>query len=142
MVTEAAQESTTFTATFEIIVTGIRTTTVGNLTDVVKQVEWTMKGTKDGQTFELPQKTELGDPDPNSFVPLSSITDPQTMVGWVEQNETRLNAIKAHIQLVLDKMVAEASLAQTPLPWAPPAPPEPEPAPTSPPTEPSTPPAP
>lgn len=127
MTTEAAQEPTTFTANFEIVVTGIRTTTVGNLTDVVKQVEWTMKGTKDGQAFDLPQKTELGDPDPGSFIPLSSITDPQVMVGWVEQNEPRLNAIKAHIQLVLDKMVAEANLAQTPLPWAPPPAPMPTP---------------
>lgn len=129
----AAPEPTTFTATFEIIINGIRTATVGDLTDVVKQVEWTMKGTKDGQVFELPQKTELGDPDPNSFVQLSSITDPQVIVGWVEQNEHRLNSIKFHIQSVLDKMVTESQLAPAPLPWALPLVP-PTPAPTPAPT--------
>lgn len=117
MPVEAAQEPTQFTANFEVIITGIRTTTVDNLQNVVKYVEWTIRGTKDDQIFELQQKTELGDPDPNSFIPLELINDPQTIVSWVEENEPRLNSIKAHMQFVLDKMTAENRLSRAPLPW-------------------------
>ena len=108
-----------FTADFEIIVTGIRTATVGNLTNVVKQVEWIMRGTEQGQVFELPQKTELGDPDADNFVALESIMDPAVIVSWIEAADPRIPAIKSHIQFVLNKQVAEATLASTPLPWAP-----------------------
>lgn len=114
MITE---EPINFTATFDILITGIKTTDIDNLTDVVKLVEWTIRGTKDDQIFELKQKTELGDPDPNSFIPLKMINDPQTIVSWVEENEPRLNSIKAHIQFVLDKMTAENRLSSASLPW-------------------------
>lgn len=109
----------TVTASFEILITGIRTATVGSLTNVVKQVEWTMRGTEQNQVFELPQKTELGDPDADNFVALESIMDPAVIVSWIEAADPRIPAIKAHIQFVLNKQVAEAALASTPLPWAP-----------------------
>jgi hypothetical protein len=132
MTTEAAAEPTTFTANFEVVITGIRTTTVDGLQNVVKYVEWIMKGTENGQSFELPQKTELNPPDPTNFVPLESITDPSVMVNWVLDTDPRINSIKAHIQLVLNKMVSEATAVSTPLPWAPPPAPEPAPAPVAP----------
>lgn len=119
MATEAVQEPTTFTANFEIVVTGIRTANVDGLTDVIKQVEWTLKGTQDGQTFELPQKTELAPPDAAKFIPLSSITDPTTIVAWIEDSEPRLNSIKAHIQSVLNRMVKESGTVHASLPWLP-----------------------
>lgn len=125
-ITPVADTTSTFTADFEIIVTGIRTATVGDLTNVVKQVEWTMRGSENGQTFELPQKTDLAAPDSENFVPLESITDPAVIVGWIEATETRIPAIKAHIQLVLDRLVKDAGSVSTPLPWAP-APTEPAP---------------
>lgn len=116
-ITPVADTTSTFTANFEIQVTGIRTATVGDLTNVVKQVEWILRGTQDGQTFELPQKTELADPDSANFVPLESITDPAIIVGWIEATDQRMDATKLHIQLVLNKMVAENSYTSTPLPW-------------------------
>jgi hypothetical protein len=112
------------TATFEIIITGIRTTTVGELTNVVKHVEWTLKGTEEGQSFELPQKTMMGEPDAQDFIPLASLT-PEAVTAWIEAADAeRMPGIKAHIQYVVDKMVVEASMQTAPLPWAPA--PEPE----------------
>lgn len=128
MTIDAAPQPQNFTATFEIKVNGIRTTTVGNLTDVVRKVDWTLKGTESGQSFELPQTTDLGDPDAEGFIPLSSLTE-ATVAAWIEATDTRIPGIKAHIQYVLDKEVAKHALTAAPLPWAP-APVEPvEPAP-------------
>jgi len=113
--------------TFTIKITGIRTATVGNKSDVVKQVEWTMVGEDQGQKFELPQVTELSDPDGQPFIPLAELTE-ANVVHWIESTDARLQAIKDHIQYVLDKEIAKAALATASMPWAP-APAAPEEAP-------------
>lgn len=115
------------TATFEIIINNIRTATVGELTDVIKHVGWTLKGTQDGQSFGLPQETELGPFNPENFSPLASFTSPAQVIAWVESAHADLDSVKAHIQQVLDKQCAKAALADAAMPWAPA--PEPEVAP-------------
>lgn len=106
-------------ATFEIIVTGIRTANEGNLTDVIKQVNWVLKGVQDGQTFELPQETNLNPVDPENIIELSEMTSPDLIKSWLETAETNMSAIKAHIQWVLDKECAKAALTTVSMPWAP-----------------------
>lgn len=112
------------TVTFEIIIKNIRTTTVGEFTGVIKRAGWALKGTQDGQSFELPQETELGPVDPENFTPLSDFTTSAQVVAWVEAATTNLDAIKAHIQYVLDKECAKAAAEDTPMPWAPASEPE------------------
>lgn len=129
--TPAAEQPQNFTATFTYKVNGIRTATVGDRTNVVKQVDWTLKGTEAGQTFELPQTTALADPNGQAFIELANLTEAD-VVAWIEATETRLPGIKAHIQLVLDKEVAKTALAATPMPWAPVPETPTEPAPTTP----------
>lgn len=111
-------EPMTFTATFEIKITAIRTGAVGNLTDVVRKVDFTVKGTEEGQSFELPQTVDLGDPAPESFIQLSALTE-ANVVAFVESAFTNMDGVKAHIQYVLDKEVAKHALTAAPLPWAP-----------------------
>lgn len=111
-------------ATFETKINAIRTGTVGELTNVVKRVEFTVKGTEQGQSFELPQSVDLADPQSEAFVPLAQVTE-TNVVAWVEENFTNMDGVKAHIQSVLDKEVAKAALAEAPLPWAPAPAPEP-----------------
>lgn len=106
-------------ATFEIIINNIRTTTIGEFTGVIKRVGWTMKGSQDGQVFELPQETELGPLDPENFTPLANFTTPDQVIAWVEAAEPNLLAIKAHIQYVLDRDCAKAALVESPMPWVP-----------------------
>lgn len=106
-------------ATFTIKINAIRTATVGDKADVVKQVEWTLIGTEAGQTFELPQTTTLADPNGQPFIALTQLTETE-VIGWIESTDTRIEAIKSHIQYVLDKEAAKAALASTPMPWAPP----------------------
>lgn len=116
MTTEAAPQPSNFTATFTIKVNGIRTKTLNNLQNVIKKVEWVMVGEQSNQRFELPQTTDLDDPSPETFVELAQVTE-QDVISWIEANETRLPSIKAHIQFVLDKQIATASLTQTTMPW-------------------------
>lgn len=115
---EAAPQPSNFTASFNIKIDAIRVTNIGDLTNVIKKVEWTMNGTEEGQTFSLPQVTDLGDPDPENFVQFAELTE-ENVVAWIESTETRLPSIKAHIQMVLDKEVQKAALETKPLPWAP-----------------------
>lgn len=118
MTVEAAPQPSNFTATFIIKVNGIRTTTINDLHDVIKQVEWVLVGEESGQRFELPQTTTLSAPAVETFVPLAQVTE-ANVIEWIEVNETRMPGIKAHIQLVLDKQIAEANLSETAMPWAP-----------------------
>lgn len=105
-------------ANFEIKINAIRTGAIGSLTNVVKRVEFVVKGTEEGQSFELPQTVDLADPQSEAFVPLVQVTE-ANVVAWVESNFTNMDGVKAHIQYVLDKEVAKAALADTPMPWAP-----------------------
>lgn len=104
--------------TFTIKITGIRTQTVNGLENVVKQVDWTMTGTEGNQSFELPQTTTVPDPQAETFIPLANLTE-QQVISWVEANESRIPAIQAHIQAVLDREVAKAQLVKTAMPWVP-----------------------
>ena len=113
-------------ATFTYKINGIRTATVGDKTNVVKQVDWAMIGTQDGQTFELPQSTTLSDPGEN-FIPFSKLTEAE-VIAWVQATDTRIEAIQAHVQYVLDKESEKAALVLATMPWAP-AVEEPSPAP-------------
>jgi hypothetical protein len=105
-------------ATFTIKINGIRTTTVGERTNVVKQVEWTMVGEESGLKFELPQTIDLADPTAEGFVALADLTE-TAVIAWVEATVANVDAVKAHIQFVLDKEVAKSALASTAMPWAP-----------------------
>ena len=42
--THTAVEATTFDATFTIVIDALRTTSVGKLNNVIKQVDWTLTG--------------------------------------------------------------------------------------------------
>ena len=57
-------------------------------------------------------------PEPDKFIPLTSINDPSIVAAWIEASEPGLTAMKAHIQFVLNGMVKEAGATSTPLPWA------------------------
>lgn len=105
-------------ATFEIKINAIRTGTVGNLSQVVRKVEFTVKGTEEGQSFELPQSVDLGDPAAEAFIPVNQLSE-ANVIAWVEASFANLAGVKSHIQMVLDKEVAKHALENTPMPWAP-----------------------
>jgi len=105
------------TATFEIKINAIRTGTVGELENVIKRVEFTVKGTEAGQTFELPQHIDLTDPETDQFIPLAEVTEAE-VITWIETAFTNMAAVKAHIQYVIDRDIVKAGLTSAPLPWA------------------------
>lgn len=105
-------------ATFETRINAIRTGTVGELTNVVKRVEFTVKGTDQGQSFELPQSIEIADPDPVAFIQLSNVTE-ANVIQWVNENFANMGAVQEHIQYVLNQEISKAALTEVSLPWAP-----------------------
>lgn len=102
---------------YEIKITDARVTTQGELSDVVKELAWVITGTEQGQSFSLPNVTRLGDADPENFTAYASATEAD-MVQWLEASETNMEAIKAHVAFVVERMVQQAALVQKPLPWA------------------------
>jgi hypothetical protein len=105
-------------ADFTIKITGLRTATINGIENAVRQVDWTLSGSEAGQVFELPQTTTVPDPQAEGFVPLQDLTEAE-VASWIQTHEPRMAGIKAHIQLVLDREVARAALASTPMPWTP-----------------------
>lgn len=108
---------------FVIKITSVRTTDFPQAQDFVKQVDFTLEGKRDNQTFMLPISKRFEDPasDVSGYTPFSSLTE-QQVTDWVAGDEEFLKPYKAHIDIVLDKMVTEAALSQKPMPWAPAAP--------------------
>lgn len=103
-------------ATFTTTINAVRTASEVGLTQVVKQVEFTITGHQEGQSFALPQSVEFGPADAASFTPFAQLTEAQ-VVGWVEASFANMDAVKAHIQLVLDRECAKAALASETPPW-------------------------
>lgn len=102
--------------TFTIKITGLRTQTVNDIENVIKQVEWTMIGTKADLTFELPQTTLVPDPQLDAFIELGDLTEAE-VIKWIEVHEERIPAIESHIQYVLDREFARTSLSPAKMPW-------------------------
>jgi len=116
MTIEAAAQPSGFTASFTIKVTGLRTATVGDKTHVVKHVEWNIIGEESGQKFELPQTTQLPDPDGQTFIEFANLTETE-VIQWIEANDLRIPGIKGHIQNVIDREVAKSTLTTALIPW-------------------------
>jgi hypothetical protein len=104
-------------ATFTLTINGLKTKDENGLEGVIKIVNWTLHGQQDGVSFELPQETLLRNPDPGSFVPLSELT-PQVVTSWMEARSEHYQAVKAHIQYVLDREVEKAGTQEVAPPWA------------------------
>ena len=101
---------------FTYKINAISVTTVGDKSNVIKQVEWNMIGTQNSEIFQLSQTTTLPDPT-GSFIELSSVTEAE-VIAWVTASAD-LESIESHIKLVLDKLCVSSSLTKTDMPWAP-----------------------
>lgn len=105
---------------YTIKINSAKTATIGNLQNVVKQVEYTVTGTDGDQSFSLPVKVILEDPATETFINFNNLTE-QKMIEWVAELVETVNA-KQHINTVVQKMVTEAAYQNTALPWEPPQP--------------------
>jgi hypothetical protein len=105
-------------ATFTIKVLDIGTTTVGELIDVVKQVTWTIKCSKNGKFSEEVQYTTiLNDPSLESYIPLADLTEDK-VVDFIINSDIRLPGIKNYLETKLNIEIAKDTLAKPALPWA------------------------
>ena len=107
--------------TFTLVITAARTRNEGGLSDILTAVEWRLIGTGTDALFELPGKTTMGPVDPENFTPYASLSQ-QQVIDWVNAIEDvaggQFPGMKAHIEMIVARMEAEAALAPKPLPWA------------------------
>ncbi len=102
---------------FATTINGVRTATVGAMTNVVKIVDFTITGTKSGKSYSISSNVELSDPEAESFIPFADLTEAD-VVAWVESRTTMMDGIKGNITYFLDKQLAEEAVVAKPLPWA------------------------
>lgn len=103
---------------YTLTINAVRVHNLGELQNVVKEVDCNLKGTDSGCSFELPICVKVGDPAPESFIDFASLT-PAEVEAWVWAQEDQLAPYQAHIAYVVAKEVEKAALEQKPLPWAP-----------------------
>lgn len=102
--------------TYNIIVTSIATTTVNGLSGVIKRVDFSVRGIKDGYVYEIAESTDLADPVPESFTDLNNVSE-ANVIAWITANYSNLESTKNHVEFMLDNIIAKGQLEPTPLPW-------------------------
>lgn len=106
------------TTEFKIVINNIRTHDVQNFEKVVKQIDFTISGTKQSETFSLPQSLVLTDKQIENFIPFEDLTQAWA-VDLIEKTFDNMQQVKSQIEYVLDTMVLKKNLVQQSLPWAP-----------------------
>lgn len=113
--------------TYTWAVTGMKVTTIGDLSDYVVQTYWTKTGTDDnGNTGTFSGATPLHpDPTQPNFTPYDQLTQ-EIVLSWIQPLVT--GNYEEHVNDVIAKQIAEKvdPVVEQPLPWAP----APEPTPT------------
>lgn len=110
------------TITYSTRITGLRVRNEGDLSNVVRVVDFIVSGVDGDIRYEISSNTELRDPvDPDTFIPMEDLTEAQ-VVEWLEADPNILTGIKANIAYFIGQKQAEAQLENKPLPWQPPVP--------------------
>ena len=65
------------------------------LTDVIKSIGYKLQGTRDGVSYEIGGETGIGDPDVETFIPFSALTEEETI--QIVSSAVNVNAIKTQI---------------------------------------------
>lgn len=106
--------------TFKITINSMLTGTVGNLQDIVKQVEYTIVAEKDNQQTSTTNTVQLPTPSLDNFTSFDDLTEEQ-VVGWINSLE-QTSSIKNYLKEQLEKKIAESVLQVKRAPWMPPNP--------------------
>jgi hypothetical protein len=101
-------------------ITGVRTRTIGELTDVLVEASFRLAGVDDNIEEETTQTVALLPPGEN-FIPYPEVTE-SDVVGWVQaaldaKSATRVELLQAELQDRIERRRSPAPAAK-PLPWA------------------------
>lgn len=114
---------------YKIHVNSMLTGTVGNLTDVVKQISYSITASDGPHAVSTSATTQLSDPDPANFIDFNNLTEAE-VIGWLEGLE-QTQVTKVYLADQLAKKISESQLQYKRAPWVPepvmmPLPPAPE----------------
>lgn len=103
--------------TFTVKILSVKTAHFNFIKNYVKQVHFVLCGERDGQTFDLPLRLIFDDPETETnYLDFDKLTE-STVTNWIFAQTDFLQPHKAHIDLVLDKAVADAKLNEVKMPW-------------------------
>jgi len=105
------------TTEFKIVINNIHTENRQGFEKVVKQVDFVVSGTRDSETFSLPQTLILAETELENFITFENITE-NWVVNLIEKNFDLMQKVKAHIEYVLDSNIRKKNLIQQTLPWS------------------------
>lgn len=118
--------------TYNTRVTGLRVRNEGDLSDVVRVVDFTITGVDGEVRYDIASSHEFrGEVASEGFKPMESLTEDE-VVGWLESDPSILAGIKGNIEYFVNQKKAEMSLVHKPAPWLPPVPMPPNPMPLMP----------
>jgi hypothetical protein len=104
--------------TFAVEIESVQTITVGNFSQVVKQISWRLIGTYNGEMFGLDRVTEfeLGElQDLQNFVPYQNLSK-ETVIAWIQSRTPML-----HLEYTICNQIdakQRVTTEQPPLPWS------------------------
>lgn len=104
-------------AEFKIIINNTLTEDRQGFEKVIKQIDFTVSGTKEAETFSLPQTLILQDTEIENFITFEKITE-NWVVNLIERFFDPMEKVKAHIEYVLDSNIRKKNLIQQTLPWS------------------------
>jgi hypothetical protein len=113
--------------TYTWAVTEISTTNTSELQEVVVKTMWTKTGTDDAGNsgvFVGATPFTASSVTPGTFVPFNELTQ-EIVLSWIQS--IVVGEYEIHVNKQIDNDIAAKKLAEQPLPWAPPKPPQPEP---------------
>lgn len=101
---------------YTIQITGIKVIDTEEHKDIVKQIDFIIKGSLEGQTFDFPNWITLDSFDPNNFITYENLTKAK-ITEWVESHP-QIASMKSHMAFILEDKVKQASLKAAELPWS------------------------
>lgn len=103
---------------YNIEITRTRVKNEGDLSDVIREVDFILTGTDRGCSFQLPVTLKFDAPDSDNFIPFEDLSKAE-VENWIWSKDEELQSYKAHIAIVVARETAKLGLEQKPLPWEP-----------------------
>jgi hypothetical protein len=101
--------------TYTYAINGLRVSTQGGLSDVVREIDVNVWGYDGDFAFHMPVTVRLPAANPDSFTAFDSLSEAQA-VAWIDASTSTAHA-KNHIANVLSRMIEDAAMQAKPLPW-------------------------
>jgi len=99
---------------FEHQITRMKLSSVGDLFNVVREIEWKILATDGDFSFQFHHSSLLSDPDPDLFIQFESLTEEQAL-SWL--GDPLSESMRFYLEEQIEKQRKESLLVSTDPPW-------------------------